>query len=125
MVPTTPEDGGVSKKPLWELSSSIILPPCLTPRQAADDGSEFTGQGKETTLLEVQWEDGGRIPAELRFHRQEIEALGPFDVALTRETTGYGYPSMFAPAVIVSQRFRRVMAELGVTHHYYAPVHLE
>jgi hypothetical protein len=125
MVPTTPEDGRAYKKPLWELSSSIVLPPCLTPRQAAHDGSDVIRTDDETRKLCLQWDDRGRIPAVLRFLRKEIEALGPFDIAVTREGTGEGPPWMWAPAVIVSPRFRRVMAELGVKHHYYAPVHLE
>tara|TARA_R110002096_G_scaffold168538_14_gene339418 strand:+ start:3582 stop:4568 length:987 start_codon:yes stop_codon:yes gene_type:complete len=109
------------KKPIWNLSSSIVLPRTQTrfinkhghDKEPFDDWSD-------------RWEsaffyDDGYDPPVLRFTQDHLDSLGAFDVALSAERTGNG-PRISFPSVIVSQRFRGVLEELKILGVGYTPV---
>lgn len=107
---------------LFRLRSYVILPSALT--KIVD--------GRDRDLADVplseggdrDWDSGGYRPPEIHYRREEIDALGEFDIALTREMIG-GRPQWYHPDVIVSQRFRRVLMKMKNTSVGYNPVHLD
>jgi len=107
-----------AKKPLWNLTSKVVLPPCLLPLQQ-NDGEPFRGDLDKG----CHYDEGGYTPVELRFNRSAVEALGKFDVAVTVERTGSHGNHAFRQ-VVVSQRFREVITKLKVSGVNYVPVHL-
>lgn len=105
---------------LWRLSSSIILPR-TSLRLVNADGAD-TDPDDWSHKWASKWWDDNRGPQELIYSRKEIEPIGPFDLAYTYERTGIR--SLAAREVIVSQRFRRILAERGVKKVMYATVKL-
>jgi hypothetical protein len=123
-ISTIPEPGKTLKKPLWQISSNITLPPCLTPtydrlKEEKEPGAE---RGRNDAIY---WNDEGISPPVLKFRRSEIEATPPFDIAKTKELTGGGVNTL-APSLIVTQRFRKTLAALIPPREQplYAPVKL-
>jgi len=108
-------------KKLFRLRSLVTMPKCLT--RIVDGGYRDVTELPINECANRQWYDGGYLPAELRFVRGEVEALGQFDVALTQEEVG-GFPRWFHPEVIVSQRFRQVLLKMKNTSVGFNPVHL-
>jgi hypothetical protein len=104
-------------KPLWKLTSDVVLPPCLYAL-LHNGGQPFTGDLARGCAYDNSTGLG------LRFKREAIESLPPFDVAVTRERTGIARSNAFRQ-VIVSQKFRQAMLELGVKSAEYVPVILE
>lgn len=115
------KNDGVPRKPIWSLTSSIVLPRTGTrfinqhgyDKEPFDDWSD-------------RWEsaffyDSGYEPPKLGFEQEELDCLGAFDVAVTAERAGNG-PKISFPSVIVSQRFREVLSELKVVGVGYIPV---
>jgi hypothetical protein len=107
---------------LYRLQSSIILPPALT-RIVDVRERDLTGVPL-AECLDRDWDTGGYRPPEIHYRRKDVEALGHFDVALTREMVG-SMPDRYRQDVIVSQRFRKVLMKLKNTSVGYNPVHLE
>jgi hypothetical protein len=105
---------------LW---SDSVLPPCLTPRRYTD--GPLIGhllKPDESPEYEHSWDEGGIAPALLRFPRKAVEALGPFDIAVTREKRlqlNYFYETKtketgsWVPEFIVSRRFRDWIRNVG------------
>jgi len=60
----------------------------------------------------------------MRYRREEISDLAPFDVAMTYEFTGNHKRGAYR-GMVVSQRFREVLKELGVKRSCYVPVSFE
>ena len=111
--------GGKVKKPLWALKSHVILPQTLNPF--------FNGLGEvvpPNTEWWSFWEDGGHDPPTLRYKREAVEALAPFDIAMTYERVGPGNARAYR-ACIVTQKFRAEMKRLKVPALSYVPVVLE
>ena len=108
-------------KKLFQLRSSITMPKCLTP--IVDDRYIDITTLPESEVQGRNWDNGGYLPAEMSFRRSEVEALSPFDVALTREVIG-GFPRWYRHDVIVSQRFRQVLLKIKNTSVGFNPVHL-
>lgn len=77
----------------------------------------------EAEIVARDWYDGGYRPPEMTFRRGEVEALGQFDVALTREVVG-SFPRWYRPEVIVTQRFRQVLRKMKNADVGFNPVHL-
>jgi hypothetical protein len=107
---------------LFRLGSSLILPKSHLPLQPylgtpidPDDPSPL----RDCKL----WDDRGYGPVELVYGRDEIAKMGAFDIAFTYERTGNGWHLSFRN-LIVSQRFRAVLTELGQKGILYAPVRL-
>jgi hypothetical protein len=112
-------------KTLWSLGSEIELPRCLVPvvdgsgHELADTGPRDEGPGGR------YFDDHGYHPPELRFAKDEMKRLPPFDIAVTREYVG---PAMHTGACfrtcVVTQRFRECLEKLGVKTAQYVPVHV-
>ncbi len=123
LTPVTFVGGGKVKRPLWALKSHVILPDMLNPIQ--------NGQG-EVVAFDKKWDrfesrhvdDGKCDPPVLRYRRAEMEALQPFDIAMTRARLGNGDKIAYRWC-IVSQKFRTEMKRLKVPALGYAPVVLE
>ncbi|WP_395745606.1 hypothetical protein [Prosthecobacter sp.] len=115
--------GGTVKKPLWALKSHVILPDTLNAIQ--------NGQG-EVVASDKGWErfesrhldDAGRDPPALRYQRAQVEALKPFDIAMTRARLGNGREISYRWCII-SQKFRAELMRLKVPGLRYVPVALE
>lgn len=112
---------GNPRKPIWNLTSSIVLPRTRTrfinkhgyDKEPFDDWSD-------------RWEsayfyDDGYEPPVLSFSQDQLDALGDFDVAKTAEREGNG-PKISFPNLIVSQRFREILAELKIPGVGFIPV---
>ncbi|MBK8036916.1 MAG: hypothetical protein IPK22_07230 [Verrucomicrobiaceae bacterium] len=108
-------------KGLFRLCSSVTMPKCLTP--IVDSGYTDVTTLPEAEVQDRQWYNGGYLPAEMSFRRNEVEALGQFDVAITQELVG-GFPRWYHPEVIVSQRFRQVLLKMKNKTAGFNPVHL-
>lgn len=117
-VTFVPEDQKVIK-PLWALKSSVILPRPTNLLQG-----EKGNAVEPNTEWWCWWGDGGRDPAVLRYRRHEVEAVGPFDIAMTIERVGQTNQGAYRQC-IVTQRFRETMTRLNVKGVSYVPVTLE
>ncbi len=56
------------------------------------------------------WDDAGRVQPILRYNRAEIEKVGEFDFAKTRELIG-GMKKHYRHHYVVSQRFRKAILD--------------
>jgi hypothetical protein len=77
-----------SSDPFWELRSTIILPPMA-------NSFRNTGVTCESYLIKGAY-------GEMHYRQSDLQTLGVFDVAFTREPFGGAVPN---PELIVSQRF--------------------
>lgn len=93
-------------KPLWMMTSSITLPPCLLPIETRSFENRHSGVQDE----ERGWDDRGRVQAVLRYDKAEIANLGDFDFAKTREQIG-GSKNHYRHNYVVSQRFRKAILD--------------
>lgn len=112
---------------LWGFGSSIILPRSLTRLVNGQGRDVDPDVWKVTTIhggTEEHLFDDGCRPYILRYKREEITGLEPFDVAGIYEFTGNHKHGAYRGS-IVSQRFSQVLKELGVKRSYYVPVALE
>ena len=118
---TVRRKSGTPRKPIWNLTSSIVLPRTKTrfinkhghDKEPFDDWSD-------------RWEsayfyDDGYQPPVLEYSQEQLSSVGAFDVAVTAERVGGG-PKISFPSVIVSQRFREILAELKIPGVGYIPV---
>lgn len=104
-------------KPLWKLTSHVVLPRFLYP--LTQGNSPFNGD-----LAKGCGYDNGNSGLGLKYRRDDIALLEPFDVAVTTERLGIHKDHCFR-SIIVSQKFRRTMIKLGVKAAEYEPVILE
>jgi hypothetical protein len=109
------------------VTSSVVMPPCLTPRRYAD-GPNVGAVVKERKPSQHHYFDSeGLAPTILRFKRSDVEKMGRFDVAITRECTHqtqeYMGPNDFPPFrdadywlpdIIVSRRFKEWLSKSGL-----------
>lgn len=104
-----------AKGKFWQISSHITMPPCLLPvLNMPEDRQPWT-----------TYDDGGHSPQELVFRRSKVEAIEPFDVALTSpEEAIHCGPNSWTQNVIVSQRFRQALKKLKVTNADLVPIRL-
>ncbi len=83
---------------LWQLHSSVTMPPCKT--RIVDDGG--------VTFFK---EENGAKNARIEFDKDAVSALGKFDIAMIRERLGNSDPNAThyadTPKYIISQRLRR------------------
>jgi hypothetical protein len=100
------------------LRSKVILPPPLNLLLG-----EHGHPVEPNTEWWCWWDDGARDPVTLRYERAKMEALGPFDIAMTNERVGQTEQGAYRQC-IVSQRFREVMTRLKVRGVRYVPVEL-
>lgn len=107
---------------LFRLGSSLILPKSHLPLQPYQ-GTPIDPDDPSPLRDYKLWDDRGYGPVELIYGRDEIAKVGAFDIAFTYERTGNGWHLSFRN-LIVSQRFRAVLMELGQKGILYAPVRL-
>lgn len=91
----------------WELTSDFVLPP-MSPRCKFIDartGEEVAGDSQAKFVLREGLAPPEILytPAEIHYVATAMEALEPFDLALTRETFAGNYSRM----IVASQRFYR------------------
>lgn len=114
----------VNGENIFKLTSSIVLPRCKLPLVG---GNGLVIEDVDNWSDEIGWRlfrDHGYDPAELVFGRTEIESIGEFDIAITRERTGVS-DKRAVRWCIVSQKFRRVLTTLKVVEAQYAPVRIQ
>jgi hypothetical protein len=115
--------GGKVKKPLWALKSHVILPDTLNPIQNGQGDIVTSNKGWER-FESRHLDDAGRDPPTLRYRRAEVEALKPFDIAMTSARFGNGREIAYRWC-IVSQKFRAELKRQKVPALSYVPVVLE
>ncbi len=106
-------------KQLYQLTSTLTMPPSLLPIQNLD-GDVVTEHGNEVARF---WDDAGYVQPILKYCRDEVKAMGAFDIAMTREQIGY-LPQHFSHQYIVSQRFRQHLEAMKVRATEFVPVEL-
>lgn len=104
---------------LWSLRSERILPR-LSPRcHLVDrDGNPFTGDYSKACVLV---EDRYYTP-ECHYQAGDLDAMEPFDVALTHESFG-AHPTAYRD-LVYSQRFRALCLEHGIKMEWW-PVRID
>lgn len=111
-----------SKKPqnlvLWQIWSSITLPPVLTPTVGAK-GEPFDPQTSIACYVNDIY-----FPWCHHYEAAEVRKLEPFDIAISAERWGHGYEHRREPALIVSRRFREWFMTQKVPVEWW-PVALE
>ena len=117
-VPILVEPADKAIKPLWQLSSDLVLPPNLLPLQQ-NDGGDFSGDLDKGCF----YDEGGYRPASPHYHVKDFERLEPFDVAMSSEQIG-PHPNHAFRQLIVTQKFRQTMMHLGALGCEYVPVTL-
>ena len=114
-LPVLWDQPATAKGKFWQISSSIVMPPCLLPiLEVPEDRKPWT-----------TYDDGGHFPQELVFRRSEVKTIEPFDVALTSpdEEIHCG-PNSWPRTIVVSQRFRHVIKKLKLTTAELIPARL-
>jgi hypothetical protein len=101
---------------LWQLQTKVEMPP-LAMTLLNFSEQPFDGDPtKEGCLVS----DGYYYPLVLRYRKQDIAGMADFDVAFTREKSGYSH--QLHSRIIVSQRFRQVADQLAPGQFRYSPV---
>lgn len=112
---------------LFKLGSSIILPRTLT-RIVNMHGEDVDPDVWKVTTIHGGTEDhiydDGHRPCIIRYRREEFEALGPFDVAMTYEHIGNHKQGAYR-GPIVSQKFRQLLKKMKVRGTHYFPIQIE
>lgn len=104
---------------IYELTSNLVMPRCLLSIQN-NDGDIVAEDWKDGARI---WNDGGYVFPVLKYRREEVEAMGAFDIAKTREQTG-NLPQHYHHQYIVSQRFRQHLEAMKVRSVEFVPVEL-
>lgn len=111
-----------SRKPeklvLWQIWSSITLPPVLSPIFGAD-GEPFDPAKSSACYVNDIY-----FPWQHHYSAAAFKEIGPFDIAISSERWGYGYTHQREPAIIVSRRFREWFMTQKVPVEWW-PVALE
>ncbi len=92
-------------KKLWQLWSDVVLPPVID--ELIDTGGLAFDPAKSTSCVVQDL----YLPMLCRYHRSDIDALGSFDFALTREHWGAGYR---APKLFVAKHVYQWFHSQGV-----------
>lgn len=113
------------QKRLGTLSSSIVMPPCLTPR-VDEEGEPWKDAPDNAGLTRehCRWNDEGCVPPILVFERPDVERLGAFDVAMTVERTGSLHIKTYQPSLIGSRRFCEFVERHAKSNVTWTPVRL-
>jgi hypothetical protein len=106
-----------AKGAFWVVSSGRNMPSCRLPMI-----ENTTGDGSKVKI----YDDAGHVPQELVFRRQDVEAMEPFDAALTSpEEKRYAEEEPWERPLIVSAHCRKVMlTQLRMTTVDFVPVRL-
>jgi hypothetical protein len=99
------KDREIETDRLWELTSSLTLPP-LSPHCTLfhSDMTPFSGDYSKGCRLEERH----YVPAEFHYRREDLAKVGEFDLARTHEEFPYSYPNPRKyHKLVASQRFYR------------------
>lgn len=108
---------------IWKPTSSIMMPQCLLP--LVDGSGAIVGADDwPDKWSDKYYDDGGYEPPEMRYNKEEIGQLEPFDFAITAERTG-GIKATSFRRYVVSQRFKNCLDKLKVRGVRYTPVRIE
>lgn len=118
-VPAIFDEPENAAKQLYELTSTLTMPQCLLPIQN-NDGDVVGDDDAEGARI---WDDAGYVQPILKYRREEVEAMGVFDIAKTREQIG-NLPQHYRHQYIVSQRFRKHLEAMKVRSVDFVPVEL-
>jgi hypothetical protein len=113
--------GRASSGELWELTSESLFPPLLSPPVKFKDasvGEPYQGDPKRGILPD----DGCYSPPALYYRKSDCQGLADTDCALTFER--FGIPTIAAPWMLFSSRFRDFAVAEGVSGMWY-PVYLQ
>jgi hypothetical protein len=86
---------------IWQMWSDLKMPPMLN-RITDNEGADYKPDANKGCTI-----DDWYHPFQYRYQKAEIEQLGDFDVALTRESFGNYPDKRNTPKMIVSKRFRK------------------
>jgi len=118
-VPAIYEKPEKSPKKLFQLTSVNTMPSCLLTVQN-NNGDIISDDDHSGARI---WNDNGyRLPV-LKYNRQEVEVMGEFDIAKTKELIG-NMPQQYKHHYIVSQKFRQCLEKMKVKGVDYVPVEL-
>lgn len=117
-IPVRYDKSEKAPRQFWQFGHKMKMPTCLLPRL-----TQWGEEWKENHLDGAIWDENGYKPEELRFNRTEVEAMGEFDVATTREKIGE-HRGFYRSEIIVTQRFRKVLNEMKINAVDYIPVRL-
>jgi len=116
--------GGDNPPPWWEVTSDLELP-ALAPSVKLIDTR--TGEpADERSGSCFLHEDSFAFP-QLRYRREDLERMPPFDIACTQERFDRGYIWVRPPSArarVVSQRFRQFCLKAGIKASF-VPVQIE
>jgi hypothetical protein len=118
-VPAIFDEPEKAAKQLYELTSTQTMPQCLLPIQN-NNGDVVGNDDAEGARI---WDDAGYVQPILKYRREEVEAMGAFDIAKTREKTG-NLPQHYRHQYIVSQAFRQHLEAMKVRSVDFVPVEL-
>ena len=110
----------LAKGKFWEMDSKVTMPPCLLPTVQSVTSNMIDGSQQFGTF----YDDGCYRPLELVFRRSEVETMGRFDIAHTREDLLWTRPDVGRHMLVVTQKFRQTLKELGVEDVTYGIVRL-
>lgn len=95
-----------AKGEFWELDSDFEMPSCLLPVVNMDGPLAYE-------------EDRPYSPVELQFRRSEVDAMGQFDIAWTREEIGDMRRQDWGRHwLVVSQKFRQFFRSINLPINY-------
>ena len=107
------------ERTLWQLFSSIQMPPVLNPLMDANN-MPFAEQSTSCLVAELF------APPVLRFDAKEMERLGPFDMAITSEHFNrISSPDVGVPWLVVSQRLKRWLEGKKLPGIAFTPIAIE
>jgi len=108
----------------WELTSELVLPPLSRSVDLRDADGQPLPHGSDDFSNGCHRRDGLYLHPELRYRKQELQAVEPFDAALTFEPFGNKGVPLDWRVVVVSRRFREICLEQGWNTDW-VPVRIE
>lgn len=114
--------GQSTGKQLWELKSSVILPPMPPERVIRHEASP------EDNVHVGGIRDGDYFPAEMHYAEDALRKVEPFDVAETHEIfcgPGWKKDGNGERRLVVSQRFRQFCLTRHLKLSWHSPVRID
>lgn len=106
-------------KVIWRMHSSIVLPPSPIPLYNSFFTAPFDGDYTKGCMVDSPYRD-----VELAYTKEEIAAMEPFDIAMTREYLG-NYVGGCFQQIVITQNFRKILqAKKNLRNLSFTPVRL-
>lgn len=100
-------------EPWWELTSELILPPLSPSVDLRDADGQPLSRGSNNFSNGCHLREGLYSHPELHYRKQDLQAVEPFDAALTYEPFGTKGVPLDWRRLVVSRRFRDFCLEHG------------